>query len=253
MTQVNHLLDGYWSWLRDRTALREVDGWVEITTPFLDRHNDYLQVYLREENGRLVLTDDAHTIQDLRYSGCDLRSKRRQDILHTTLRGFGVDLEDDALIVRATPDNFALKKHGLLQAMLAVNDLFYLASANVMSLFWEDVAEWLNESDIRFVPRVKFAGRSGYDHVFDFVIPSSRSAPERIIQAVSRPTRERAVSIAFAWSDTRDTRNPDSRAYAMLNDAEHAPPAEVLEALRAYEVRPVPWSERERVRAELAA
>lgn len=115
------------------------------------------------------------------------------------------------------------------------------------------MAEWLNESDVRYVPRVKFAGRSGYDHVFDFVIPASRKAPERIIQAVSWPTRQRAASIAFAWSDTRDTRNPESRAYALLNDADHAPPVEVLEALRTYEVQPVAWSDRERVRAELAA
>ncbi|MBY0534128.1 MAG: DUF1828 domain-containing protein [Rickettsiaceae bacterium] len=31
-----------------------------------------------------------------------------------------------ALQVKATPDNFALRKHFLLQAILAVNDMFYL-------------------------------------------------------------------------------------------------------------------------------
>jgi hypothetical protein len=30
-----------------------------ITTPYLDRHNDTLQIYARSENGALVLTDDS--------------------------------------------------------------------------------------------------------------------------------------------------------------------------------------------------
>jgi hypothetical protein len=46
--QVQQLLDQYWAWLKDKTKLREVGGdWVEITTPHLDRHNDYLQIYAR--------------------------------------------------------------------------------------------------------------------------------------------------------------------------------------------------------------
>jgi len=39
-------------WLKGKTTLREVNGsWVEITTPYLDRHNDALQIYARAEDG----------------------------------------------------------------------------------------------------------------------------------------------------------------------------------------------------------
>ena len=40
------LVDNYYSWLRERTQLKDLDRAVEITTPFLDRHNDYIQIYL---------------------------------------------------------------------------------------------------------------------------------------------------------------------------------------------------------------
>ena len=41
-------------WLKDKTTLREVDGeWVEITTPYLDRHNDALQIYCAGREWRL--------------------------------------------------------------------------------------------------------------------------------------------------------------------------------------------------------
>lgn len=78
-----------------------------------------------------------------------------------TLNGFGVKLNNGALEVRASPENFALRKHSLIQAMLAVNDLFYLATPMVSSLFYEDVVAWLDQNDIRYTPNVKFAGKTG--------------------------------------------------------------------------------------------
>ena len=98
--------------------------------------------------------------------------------------------------------------------MLAVNDLFYLASPMVSSLFLEDVVAWLDENGIRYTPNVKFTGKRGYDHLFDFVIPKSKKRPERILQAINRPSRDEAGATAFAWIDTREVRASDSRAYA---------------------------------------
>jgi hypothetical protein len=250
---IQRLLDAYHAWLKDKTALRQVQDWVEITTPYLDRHNDYIQIYARKTNSGYVLTDDGYTIQDLEDSGCKLDSHRRQDLLRMTLNGFGVRLNGKALEVHASPENFALRKHNLIQAILAVNDMFYLAQPMVASLFYEDVVAWLDLHDIRYTPKVKFTGKTGYDHLFDFVIPKSRRQPERIVQAINRPNRETAQAVVLAWIDTKEVRSPESRAYAMLNDAEQAVPQGVLDALRSYDVKPVPWSQRESVLEELAA
>lgn len=137
------------------------------TTPYLDRHNDYTQIYVRRDNGAFMLTDGGETIQDVRASGCDLEASKRRDLLTSTLNGFGIRRDGDALLVRATPQDFSLRKHNLVQAILAVNDLFYLSVPVVASLFLEDVTAWLELHDIRFTRNVKFTGRSGYDHTFD--------------------------------------------------------------------------------------
>lgn len=250
---VQALLDQYVAWLREKTTLRQINDWVEITTPYLDRHNDHLQIYARRRNGGFVLTDDGYTLQDLEQSGCKLDSGRRQGLLKMTLNGFGVQLNDRALEVHASPDNFGLRKHNLVQAMLAVNDLFYLASPMVASFFYEDVVAWLDLAEIRYTPKVKFTGRSGYDHLFDFVVPRSRIQPERLLRAISRPNRDTAQVMAFSWIDTREVRPVEARAYAILNDSEHPISESVLDAMRNYDVRPVLWSEREQVREELAA
>ena len=254
LAEIETLLRDYHAWLRDKTTLRQVSGeWVEITTPYLDRHNDALQIYARAENGGYVLTDDSYVLTDLEAAGCSLHTDKRRDLLKMTLNGFGVKLRDEALEVHATAESFPLKKHSLIQAMLAVNDLFYLAKPVVESLFFEDVVTWLDANEIRYTPGAKFTGISGYDHLFNFVIPKSRKQPERILQAINRPTRESTLSFINAWTDTRQTRPPESKAYAMLNDIEQPVSGSVTDALRNYQIRPVPWSDRAQVVPELAA
>ncbi len=253
--EIEKLLNDYRAWLKEKTTLREVNSeWVEITTPYLDRHSDALQIYARAEDGGYVLTDDSYTIHDLEASGCNLNTEKRQDLLKMTLNGFGVRMNSEALEVHASPETFPARKHNLIQAILAVNDLFYLAKPVVESLFFEDVITWLEANEIRYTPKVKFTGTSGFDHLFDFVIPRSpRKQPERIVQAINRPTRDNAEAFIYAWSDTREVRPPESKAYAVLNDVEQAISGGVLDAFRNYQIHPVPWSSRGEVVTELAA
>jgi len=253
ISEIQKLLDEYIKWLRDNTALRQIKDYVEITTPYLDRHNDYLQIYVRRSNQGYVLTDDSYIIEDLRHSGCNLDSKKRKDLLNLTLNGFGVQLNEEALEVHASESNFGLQKHNLTQAMLAINDLFYLAEPTVLSIFLEDVSSWLDLCEIRYTPRVKFTGKSGYDHQFDFVVPKSKTKPERIIQTINRPSRQTVEAKAFAWIDTKDVRSPESLAYTFLNDANDGVSESVIEALKSYDIHAVLWSKRDSVRNELAA
>jgi len=251
--EIEKLLMDYRAWLKDKTTLRELSNeWVEITTPYLDRHNDALQIFARQQNGGYLLTDDSYTIHDLESSGCNLNTGKRQDLLKMTLSGFGVKLNQEALEIHASAESFPSRKHNLIQAMLAVNDLFYLAKPMVESLFFEDVIAWLDANEVRYTPKAKFTGISGYDHLFDFVIPKSRKQPERMIQAINRPTRDSAEAFIYAWSDTREVRSRDSLAYAVLNDADQSISSGVMDAFRNYAIRPVPWSDRAQVVAELA-
>lgn len=252
--EIPALIDQYWQWLKDKTILRQVNDWYEITTPHLDRHNDYIQIYAKKSGDGFLLTDDGYILDDLEMSGCAIDTPRRRELLTTTLRGFGVELaEAHRLELKAGPDNFAVRKHSLLQAMLAVNDLFYLAQSTVASLFTEDVAMWLDKSDIRYTPDVTLKGKSGYDHRFDFIIPKSRTQPERLLRAVNRPDRNIAQAVVFSGIDTMDARLPDSQMYALMNDSEQSISVNVQEAMRSYGVRTVLWTQRETVREELAA
>ena len=255
IAEFNDLKERYFSWLKEKTILQEIGDWVEVTTPFLDRHHDYIQIYVRRSETGYLLTDDGYTISDLEMSGCQLNTPRRQNLLATTLRGFGVqkDAKSKELYVSASSENFPRRKHSLIQAMLAVNDLFYLASPYVASFFLEDVETWLDSHSIRYSPRVKLTGLSGLDHHYDFVIPKSKLQPERVLLSLNRPDRANVERTMFAWEDTKKARSRETSAYVILNDTEQTITDNALNALRAYQVNPILWSGRESVREELAA
>ena len=253
MSEIDILIDGYWRWLRDRSSIRQINDWTEITTPYLDRHNDYVQIYARREGKNYLLSDGGDTLTDLEQSGCSIDGPRRQAILSSILNGFGIERVENELRVHATPENFAVRKHNLVQAVLSVHDMFYLASPTVEALFFEDVAAWLEVAEIRFTPRVKFSGKSGFDHMFDFVIPKSKSESERIIRAVNNPNRSTALNLITAWLDTRDSRPENSQSFAFLNDSEKVVGGNITDALINYGITPIEWSVREQYREKLAA
>ena len=253
IVEAEQLIEKYLEWLRKEISVRQRGHTVQITAPFLDRHNDYIQFYAERDNNGLLLTDRGYTITDLEMSGCKLNTPKRKELLKMTLSGLGVKLQDGELRVSASESDFGRKKHRLLQAMLAVNDMFYLASSSARSLYHEDVVAWLDDAEIRYTPGVKLSGKTGYDHHYDFVIPKSASHPERVLLSINNPNRSSAERTVFAWEDTKGERRGDSRAYAMLNDSQRSLSQSILDALRNYDVRPVLWSQRETVLEELAA
>ncbi len=85
------------------------------------------------------------------------------------------------------------------------------------------------------------------------MIPRSRTASERVLKAINRPDREHVQALIFSWQDVREGRAEGSRAYALLNDEERPPAPALIEALGAYDIRPVGWSARAAVVDELAA
>jgi hypothetical protein len=246
------LIDAYVEWLRKGLSMKSLENACELTTPFLDRHNDHLQIYAARRNGTIVLSDDGYILSDLRTSGLDLSTPKRKAALESVLRGFGVRVEGKQLVIEASERTLGQRLHSLVQAMLAVNDMFVMAQPVVATFFWEDVREFLDAHDVRYSPRVKVTGRSGYDHAIDFLIPRSRSRPERFIQAINAPNKNTIGTYLFALADTRDARGHESEAYAFLNDRDRKVGGEVIEALDTYEVKPVLWSHRQQYVQALA-
>jgi hypothetical protein len=140
LAEAKRLVRDYGAWLNEGFDVELEGGYAVISTPFLDPHNDEIELYVRKEGDSLVLTD----------------------------HGFGVAAQGEELLVRTTEKDFPQRKHNLLQAMLAVHDLYLTAQTHVQQFFTEDVALFLKTNNVPFFRDFKLSGRSGFDHHFDF-------------------------------------------------------------------------------------
>lgn len=243
--ECRRLIDGYLRWLREELRITERDDVCEISTPFLDRHNDAITIYVERKNGSIRLTDDGETIRDLRATGMEFKTEKRKAHLASVLHGFGVRLDGEEIAALATLSDFPQKKHNLVQAILAIDDMFVMAEEHVLSLFKEDVALFLESHQIAVFSDFKLSGKSGFDHTFDFGLPRTTGRPQRVLRAINNLTRDNALSFAFAVGDVRAVRADPLGAYAMINDGARIPNEEHVQALRAYEVEPLLWSRRQ--------
>lgn len=241
------VMDEYVAWLRRGLSAQPVGAACELTTPFLDRHNDHLQIYALPRDRGMTLSDDGYTLADLRANGLEMDTPKRRAILEEVLHGLGVQEEKGALTVRATAANAGQRMHALVQAMLAVNDMFVMAQPHVASFFFEDVRGFLDANGVRYIERPKLAGKTGFDHAVDFVVARSARRPERFLEAINAPRKDTISAYLFALNDIRDARSAGSQApeaYAFLNDQSGPVPAEITDALAAYGVIPAIWSQR---------
>lgn len=62
--------------------------------------------------------------------------------------------KNDELYITCSRDSLAQSKHMLSQCIIKVSDMFYLSRKNVKSIFIEDVQNFLDINNIRYIENV---------------------------------------------------------------------------------------------------
>ena len=251
----NKIIDDYIRWIKDNTVVSTIEEGQScvVSSPFLDRHNDHVNIYIVKEGDHFKLTDDGYTIQDLKMSGLEINTEKREKIFRTVLNGFGVQSgENSELYVTATNGNMGQKKHYLLQAILAVNDMYTFAQETVYSLFKEDVELYFRSNEIFFTKDIKITGKTGFDHNIDFLITASSNKPERLIKTVNAPNRTSVMNEVFAFSDIVQAREQETRNFVVLTDIERSASEEVITAMANYDINHIPWTKKEQCLEEFS-
>lgn len=248
-----NFIENYLSWIRSKSSQKTIGDFEEITTPFVDSHNDQIQFYVSRSSNGFTLTDDGYTISDLEMCGCDIKSKKRKEFIVQIAESLGVSIKDGAIVAEATETDIACKQHMMIQAMLKISDMFLTSSSRVKGLFFEEVDSFFTENDIRNTPSIMMMGQSGLSHRFDFVIPASKKMPERIVTTLNTPSKQNVQAAIFAWNDVMKARSVHSMGYIVLNDTKKATNREVITAIEKYELIPLPWKQREHFIQALAS
>ena len=207
MSWIDQLINDYYRFLKQKTVITEaqLSDWVEISTPFTDVFNDTIDIYVKKQNEKFILSDDGKTIRNLELSGIEIsRSQNRKDILDKILLNYGIHLEGQELIVEATEFTFPQKKLNLLSTISEVNDLYVIAKHTVASLFREDVKNYLNENELVFTPYFISKGSTGLEFTFDFQIAYRNK--ELLIKAFNSVNKLNLPHFLFTWDDVKQVR-----------------------------------------------
>jgi len=242
---LSKFVDEYLRWLKNSITEKELENCIEITTPFLDRHNDWIQIYIEEKNDNIYLTDDGYTIEDLITCGCDITTPTRKKLLQRIVNGYGIKISDDnELYTNTTPSFFPQKKHALIQCMMAINDLYMTSRSNTISIFADEIKDFFNEKNVIYSQDVSFVGQTGFNHKFDFLVPKIKDKKETIIKSINSPTKDKVLLTLFQWEDTQKTRADDSQLIIFLNDNKKIP-GNIIESCNSYKTIPIPWGKRD--------
>ena len=240
---IQKLIEEYAAWLKSEITFEKVGEYYEITTPYLDSNNDYLQVYVRQSGDDIFFTDDSATIQRLKMSGFQFTPNRKAH-LQRILNQYGIKLNGDELVTKAPINGFAQKKHLFIQAILRIDDMFAISKSKVSSLFLDDIQEFFENREIYYSDNVQFTGISGFAHNYDFLLQRTKNKPERLCQAVNNPNKTSMGNILFAWNDTKPSRKNDSQLIVILNDFNYVAKG-IEDAFANYDAKVIRWSERD--------
>ena len=241
---IQKLIDEYAAWLKSEITFEKIGEYYEITTPYLDNANDYLQIYVRQSGDDIFFTDDSATIQGLKMSGFQFTPNRKAH-LQRILNQYGIKLEGDELVAKAPINGFAQKKHLFIQAIMRIDDMFAVSKSKVASFFLDDIQDFFEAREIYYSDNVQFTGISGFAHNYDFLLQRTKNKPERLCQAVNNPNKSSMGNILFAWNDTKPSRKKDSQLIVILNDHNNVARG-VEDAFANYDAKVIRWSERDK-------
>ena len=249
--EVMNLLENQRRWLGEHTTFNVLDDCVEINLPFLDQHNDYIQVYLVKKGQNYILSDNGETIDDLKSCGLELNTSKRQSLLRSAIIGFGVSNDDGILKLDSTAENFGFKLNRLIQAILSVNDLLILAQPVIPSNFQSTVEDWLKNNHIEYSGRKEIVGVSGVNHSFDFTITSRSKNLSQMVKLVNKPSMDIAKRMVFTSIDLPPEYSAGPELVALLNDPENSNLTRFGHVLNYYKINTVHWSNRNEGFSEL--
>ncbi|MBD3948810.1 DUF1828 domain-containing protein [Tuanshanicoccus lijuaniae] len=175
MSNASNLKEIYFNWLFKEYSYKEIEkNIIRIDTPFLDIGFDNIVMYVEFlSNGKINLTDDGWTLNDLENKGISFSSKNRNNnrILGNILNNLGIRREDNEMCITTDLQKFPVAKQRLLQGIMQVNDMIVLRKENKSHIFFEELESILAKEGVLYTTKPSFAGKDGITVQFDFSIP----------------------------------------------------------------------------------
>ncbi len=259
-TEMIELKKNYLEFMKDNLTYSSLsNGFLRVDTPFYDNSGQQIILYADKiDDKKLLLTDGGYTIDELEtHSGIVFsKSRNKRNILTKQMTAYGVNYKsnENSLSLETTFSDFPSAKNQLIQAMFFASDMFMLSDKSVKSIFQDDVAQFLEDNEIRSLRNFSYVANTGVSHKFDFSIAGFKEIPDKLIKTISTPNNELyAKALITDVSFTRDGYERNADYFAFLNDQKTEVNKKIISLLEYENIKCVPYSEKENVVSLLRA
>jgi len=182
----------------------EVNGFTRIRTPFFYPDGTVIDLFVREQEGSLIVSDLGETNRWLEMHALSEKRTAKQLLLIEGVRSsLGVDIFGGAIEARANPDELAAAFSRVAQAAVRIGDISFTFRTRSAGTVTDDVEEYLVGRQIGHERNAIRFGESGKQWRLDFETTTDRR--KSLIQVMSTANRgavsrltDHAVS---AWVD----------------------------------------------------
>jgi len=245
MMNIQQMIDDYANWLKSEIVISPYGEYYELTTPYLDRFNEYLQIYVKQDElGRISMTDDGCIIGNLLSSGITFKSgSNRKLMLDKIICNYALQLNENSITTIATMQDFSQKKHNMVQAMLAIDNMFEISRDNTKDIFVEDIQTFFDANEIYYSKDLSLIGKTGSLYTYEFHFQRTKQKPERFCKVINKLQEDSRNTTIFNWIDTQEKRKNEGKLVVMLNDENNVSPKDI-EAFEQYDIEPILFSSR---------
>ena len=249
---VNRLLDEYLSWYQKRYSIKELRNAHEIVTPFVNHLNDRISLFVELlENGKIKISDDGVTLDELIMFGINIKTTARKKILDDILRNFDLSISDGIIFTTAQNANeFSQKKHNILQGILRAYDILFTSRESSTSIFKEEVLNYFFENEFGGTPEPDLVGASGLKHNVDYSIGATKTRPFTLIKLLQDPKFTDVAAQKYISDDLKNgLAKPNIRVNYLIiaNDSEKNIPEKSLIAAQDMGIGLIPWSNKKEI------
>ncbi len=237
---INELINNYYDFIKSNISVNEINGFHEITTPFLDHFNDYIQVYVIMKDNEIIITDDSYTLSNLKAGGLSF-SEKRINLVNKICAQFGMKLVEDEIFAKANQDTFGAKLDAILQCIIKIDDLCYTSRESVASFFSEDVKKYFVNKELYFTENVSLVGKSGFSFNFDMSFQRTKTKSTRWVNIINKASKASCITTSFSWEDTVSLRNEKESMYVIINDNNPIDNG-VINGFENLNITPILWS-----------
>jgi len=117
----------YLEWIRENEKYTELSSnSIRIETPFLDNSLEHIVLYVTNDNSKIIINDNGHTLQALEAHGFTFNiGSYRYVVLHYILKVFNLYILDNGIYIECTKNDFSSSKQKIIQGIIRINDLIF--------------------------------------------------------------------------------------------------------------------------------